>query len=332
MNISKSHELDIETLLTTPLPRPGRPHWSNYVAGVARVLCSHGVELKGADLLIHGEVPIGSGLSSSAALELAVAMAMAENAGVSLAPLTLALLCQQAENQFVGTRCGIMDQFAAACGRAGHALLIDCRSTEYQLLPLEAQMRAADRLTAVRLVISNTAVRHQLASGEYNLRREQCERAVQYLNGVAGNVTTLRDVSLGMLQAHRDGMDEVLFRRCRHVVLENARVEGAARALAECDFGGFGEHMYESHRSLRDDFEVSCEELDLMVRLASEIDGVYGARMTGGGFGGCTVNLVRDDAVERFQAVVGERYLKATGRRSEIYICGSVDGVARVAA
>lgn len=332
LNIAKTVELDLETLRTTQLPRRGQPHWSNYVAGVARSLLLHGVDLQGADLLIHGEVPIGSGLSSSAALELACALALADTAGASLEPQTLALLCQQAENQFVGTRCGIMDQFASACGRAGHALLIDCRSTEYRLLPLEAQMRSPDDLAAVRLVICNTEVRHHHASGEYNRRREQCELAVQYLNGIAGSVTSLRDVSLEMLQAQRGGMKDVIFRRSRHVVEENARVEGAAQALAESNLGRFGEYMYASHRSLRDDFEVSCLELDLMVRLATEIDGVYGARMTGGGFGGCTVNLVRDDAVERFSALVGERYRHATGRESQIYVCGSVDGVARVAA
>lgn len=331
LNLSKTVEVDIATLLATPLPRPGPPHWSNYVAGVARVLYAYGVPLQGADLLIQGDIPIGSGLSSSAALELACAMALTETAGASIIPKTLAMLCQHAENQFVGTRCGIMDQVASACGRAGHALLIDCRSNEYQLLPLEAHLRAADRSAAVSLVICNTTVRHHHASGEYNRRREECERAIQYLARVAGNVDTLRDVSMDMLHQHRDGMDEVIFRRSRHVVLENARVGSAARALADTDLSKFGHHMVESHSSLRDDFEVSCAELDLMVRLALEIDGVYGARMTGGGFGGCTVNLVRNDAVERFRAVVSERYFQATGRRCEIYICASVDGVSRVA-
>ena len=330
INVAETIEIDVETLLTAPLPRPGPPHWSNYVAGVARALASYGVLLQGADLLIASDVPIGAGLSSSAALEVACAIALMETSGASIDRQVLALLCQQAENEFVGMRCGFMDQIASACARARHAMLLDCLSIQHRLLPLDAKGEGNGHGDSFRVVICNTTVRHQHAGGEYNRRREQCEQGVKYLNQVAGNVKTLRDVSMEMLHLHGLGMDEVTYRRCRHVVEENARVGRAAQALTQSDLGRFGLQMHDSHNSLRNDYEVSCEELDLMVRAAGDIDGVYGARMTGGGFGGCTVNLVRTDAVERFEALMGERYEKATGIRPEIYVCNSVDGAARV--
>jgi galactokinase len=299
-------------------------HWVDYVAGVAQALRDYGVPLHGADLMIHGEVPLGSGLSSSAALEVAVALALSTLAGRQLEPLNLALLCQRAENEYVGNRCGIMDQFAAACGRAGHALMIDCRSLEMRLVPLQRH------LSSVRLVICNTMVRHQLAGGEYNRRREECEQGVRALSTLMPRIEALRDVTPEGLQAHRNKLDPLIYRRCRHIVTENARVCDAAAALQAADLDRFGELMRESHQSLRDDYQVSCDELDLMVRLAGQVSGVYGARMTGGGFGGCTVNLVQSSAVARFSAQVADRYAQATGHRPEIYVCEAVDGAAAV--
>jgi galactokinase len=303
-------------------------HWSDYVWGVAQCLVAHGVALPGADLLIQGRVPIGAGLSSSAALEMAAALALTQSAGRSLDALTLATLCQRAENEFVGSRCGIMDQFSAAFGREGYALWLDCRSLDYRLVSLEVGDAPDTAAASARLVICNTMVRHQHAAGEYNTRREECERGVAALSRLMPRVRSLRDVTPEDLQGARPRLDEVIFRRCRHVVTENARVAAAVIALENRDFRRLGELMRESHSSLRQDYEVSCEELDLMVRLALEFDGVYGARMTGGGFGGCTVNLLPAQAVERFCLFMGERYSQATGYRPEIYVCNSADGAA----
>jgi galactokinase len=324
-NFAETLELPLPAADAAPPRRGEGTHWADYVLGVARALRQHGVVLPGADLLIHGEVPLGSGLSSSAALEVAVALALSELAGAAaLDKLTLAKLCQSAENDFVGMRCGIMDQFASACGRAGHALLIDCRSLEHRLLPLAA------RGHAMQMVICNTMVRHRLAGGEYNRRREECDQGVRMLARRAPGIRTLRDVSTALLRAHEHDLDPIVYRRCRHVLTENERVVAAAAALVAADLTKFGQLMGESHRSLRDDYAVSCDELDLMVRLAEALDGVYGARMTGGGFGGCTVNLVRADAVSRFASLIADRYHQATGHRPEIYVCTAADGAAAV--
>jgi galactokinase len=291
-------------------------HWIDYVCGVAWALQNEGIPVRGADLLIFGEVPLGAGLSSSAALEVASALALTHVAGQSIESLQLAKICQRAENQYVGMRCGIMDQFASIHGRAGHAMMLDCRTLEHRFLSLQA----------AQLVICNTMVRHRLAGSEYNLRREQCEQGVRSLAQKVPGITALRDVTADLLRSHRAALDPLIYRRCRHVVTENDRVIAAARALEAADLAGFGALMRASHRSLRDDYEVSCDELDLMVRLAESIDGVYGARMTGGGFGGCTVNLVRTDRVQPFGAQLAADYARATGRRPEIYVCEAADG------
>jgi galactokinase len=308
---------------------PGQ-RWSDYVWGVVQSLKTHGIDLPGADLLIHGEVPLGAGLSSSASLEVATTLALASMVGCELDPLTLAQLGQQAENDFVGIRCGIMDQFAAAFGRQGYALCLDCRSLAYRPVPLDVRATIGAR-GAPRLVVCNTMVKHQLAASEYNLRRAQCERGVAELARTLPHVRTLRDATPADLERAREGLDKLIYRRCRHVVTENERVVAASVALEACDYQGVGELMAESHRSLREDYEVSCEELDLLVRLAQDIDGVYGARMTGGGFGGCTVNLLREDAVEKFSALIAARYQQASGARPEIYVCQSADGASQLA-
>jgi galactokinase len=230
--------------------------------------------------------------------------------------MQLAKICQRAENVYVGMRCGIMDQFASIHGRAGHAMLLDCRSLEHRFLSLQS----------AQLVICNTMVRHRLAGSEYNLRREQCEQGVQALARIIPGIVALRDVSTELLRHHKETLDELIYRRCRHVVTENERVIAAASALEAGDLPVFGRLMRESHVSLRDDYEVSCDELDLMVRLAESIDGVYGARMTGGGFGGCTVNLVHADRVAQFRSQLAADYARATGRRPEIYVCEAADG------
>ena len=292
-------------------------HWSDYVRGVAVVLERAGHRLRGANLLIRGEVPIGSGLSSSAAIEVATASALLAVSGISLDRVQIALLCQRAENEFVGMRCGIMDQFISCCGRAGHALMLDCRSLDYRLLPLPPE---------ARLVICNTMVHHQLAGGEYNKRRADCEAGARHLARALPHIKALRDATLEDLAKYGHDLPEVVYRRCRHVIGEDARVEQAAEALDRRDLDAFGGLMRESHTSLRYDYEVSCEELDVMVELASQVKGVYGARMTGGGFGGCTINLVHHEHVAEFQDAVARGYREATGKEPVLYVSSAMDG------
>jgi len=298
-----------------------RRRWSDYPVGVAVELEKAGHRLRGARLQIRGEVPIGSGLSSSAAMEVATACALVANSELEVDRRELALLCQRAENEFVGARVGIMDQFVSLFGQEQKALLLDCRSLEFRLLPLPDN---------VRLIICNTMVKHALASSAYNERRAQCEAGVKHLAKVLPNVTALRDVTIERLEAHASGLDDVVYRRCRHVITENARVLSAGEALERGDLERFGELMAESHRSLRDDYEVSSEELDLMVEIAQKIDGVYGARMTGGGFGGCTVNLVADTHVNEFKQRVSEEYERITTLKPEIYICTAANGAEEI--
>jgi galactokinase len=294
-----------------------RGHWSDYPIGVAVVLERAGYRLRGAKVRIRGEVPIGSGLSSSAAVEVATACALVANSGLHIDARELARLCQRAENEFVGARVGIMDQFVSLFGQAHKALLLDCRSLQFRLLPLPDN---------VRLIICNTMVKHELASSAYNERRASCEAGVKHLAQFYPNVTALRDVGLEQLEQHRSGLSEVIYRRCRHVITENARVLAAAEALEQGDLNRFGKLMAESLLSLRDDYEVSSDELDLMVELAQKVEGVYGARMTGGGFGGCTIHLVRTDNVEDFRARMTEGYERVTKIKPEIYITTAANG------
>jgi len=310
-------EVDLD--LGDAAPRPGA-HWSDYVRGIAGVLERAGRRLSGADLLVHGEVPIGSGLSSSAALCVAAGYALLDSSGCPIDRVELARFAQQAEHEYVGTRCGIMDPFVSCFGEPARALLLDCRSLSFELVPLPAD---------VSLVVSNTMVKHALAGGEYNRRRAECEEGVRQLARSFPEVRALRDVDSERLEAVRGELSEVVYRRCRHVIGENARVVQAAQALRTGDLSGFGRLMAESHRSLRDDYEVSCAELNTLVELANEVGGVYGTRMTGGGFGGCTVSLVRSERAPAFERHVADGYEKATGRKAEIYVCAAGAGAAR---
>lgn len=317
---SENFNEEIEVDLDDPDLAP-RGHWSDYPVGVAVVLERAGYRLRGARLQIRGEVPIGSGLSSSAAIEVATACALTANSGVKIEARELALLCQRAENEFVGARVGIMDQFVSLFGEAHKALLLDCRSLEFKLLPVPDN---------VRLIICNTMVKHELASSAYNERRAQCEAGVRHLAQFYPHVKALRDVSMEQLEEHRNGLPDVVYRRCRHVITENGRVLAAGEALLRHDLDRFGKLMNESHLSLRVDYEVSSEELDLMVDLARKVDGVYGARMTGGGFGGSTVNLVRREMADEFRLRVAEGYERVTHLKPEIYVRSPGDGAEEV--
>lgn len=315
-NFGEQIEFDLDE------PNPvGRGLWSDYVVGVAVMLQKAGYRVRGANLHIRGEVPVGSGLSSSAAVEVATACALAANSGLSIDPRELALLCQQAENEFVGARVGIMDQFTSLFGKAGHTLLLDCRSLDFMLLPMP---------DTVNLVICNTMVKHALASSAYNERRAECEAGVRHFAQFLPHVKALRDVTIAELHEFRGDLPETVYRRCRHVITENARVLAAGQALKHHDLFRFGELMAQSHESLRDDYEVSSKELDLMVDLARKVKGVYGARMTGGGFGGCTVNLVDAGHVEELRQTVAHEYQRITTLKPEIYVCEPADGAEEI--
>ena len=315
-NFNEQVVFDLDKPQTT-----ARGHWSDYPIGVASMFLRAGHDLRGARLVIKGEVPIGSGLSSSAALEVAMAVALTANSNLDIDRVELAKLCQRAENEFVGARVGIMDQFVSLFGEANKALLLDCRSLDFRLLPLSNN---------TQLVICNTMVKHELASSAYNERRSQCEEGVAQLRLVIPHVEALRDVSSTQLEQHRQQLREVIYRRCRHIVTENERVLAAGEALEQNDLSRFGKLMNESHQSLRDDYEVSCAELDLMVKLAQGVEGVLGARMTGGGFGGCTVNLVEREHVDHFKSVVAAGYQRETGMTPEIYVCSAVKGAEEI--
>jgi galactokinase len=299
------------------LPQHATGAWSDYVLGIAVALEQAGHTLQGANLLVRSEVPIGAGLSSSAAIEVASALALISVNGALLPLPEVAKLCQRTENAFIGARVGIMDQFVSCLGRAGHALLLDCRSLEFEFIPIP------DR---VRLVVCNTMVKHQHASGEYNRRREECEEGVRIMAKWYPNIRALRDVSLDQLIARAKDFPDKIYKRCRHVVEENERVRDGAHLLRAGDLNGFGERMRESHRSLRDLYEVSCRELDIMVEAAEGLPGYYGGRMTGGGFGGSTINLVEATDAESFGDQISSRYQKATGIKPAVYICSAAEG------
>lgn len=300
-------------------PKPLR-NWSDYVQGVALMLEEAGFRLPGARILVSSEVPIGSGLSSSAALEVAAGMALLKTQRASWNLTQLAQACQRAENEFVGARCGIMDQFIACYARTGHAVLLDCRSLEHRFVPLPDE---------VRIVICNTMVKHSHAAGEYNTRRSQCEEGVRVLSRVFPTLKSLRGLTLAEFEPFQELLPREIRKRCRHVITENRRVLDAAAALEQGNLNRLDELMAESHRSLREDYDVSSPELDLMVDLAKQAPGICGARMTGGGFGGCTVNLVRSDSVQAFQDKVAAGYHERIGIVPEIYVSPACNGAER---
>lgn len=312
--VINAHSVNMNADLVFDLDDVQQPahDWTDYVRGVAVELSNSGYLLRGADIAIFSTLPMGSGLSASAALEVAFGYALLSVSGALIDRLGLAMICQRAENEFVGMRCGVMDQFISCHGVEGAALLLDCRSLEARAIPIDP---------AVRIVVCNTMVHHELASSEFNLRRRDCEEAVRLLATRLDGVVALRDVTLAQLEEHAAVLPELIARRSRHVVGENQRVIEAVAALERGDFAEAGGLMNASHESLRDDYNVSCAELDLMVELARKAPGVYGARMTGGGFGGCTVSLVEAGAAAAFPEVVGPAYQKATGLTPMIFSC-----------
>ncbi|MFA9404827.1 MAG: galactokinase [Anaerolineales bacterium] len=287
--------------------------WGEYVAGMAWALTEHGLGLSGWRGVVAGDIPIGAGLSSSAAMELAVARAFSLAAGFEWKPLEVAKIAQFSENQWVGVNCGIMDQTIVAAGEEGHALMIDCRNLELQSVPLPA---------GTVVVILDTNTRRGLIDSAYNERRAQCEAAAAFFE-----VAALRDVSPEMFESHKEELEPTTRKRSKHIIYENQRVLDAVDALRRGDAESFGRLMNESHVSMRDDFEISRREMDIMVAFAQSEAGCLGARMTGGGFGGCAIALVDEGHAERFSYVVGNKYEEQTGIKAEIYITGAENGV-----
>jgi len=303
---------------------PSDTHWANYLLGVAAQFQLRGHAVPGFDCVFAGTVPMGAGMSSSAAVECGLAFALNHFLKTSLEKMELARIAQFAEHTYAGVQCGIMDQFASLFGRDGQVVRLDCRSLDYEYFPFDTK--------AVRIVLCNSGVKHSLASSEYNTRRQECEHGVSVLQRHYPDVASLRDATMEQLEAHRDELGPTVYRRCAYVVQENARVITACDCLNAGDLAGFGKEMYGSHAGLRDDYEVSCAELDVLVEAARAVPGVYGSRMMGGGFGGCTINLVAPDKVEEFIASVSKVYEEKFGLKLETYQTTIVDGVGVMAA
>ena len=298
---------------------PGRRgSWVDLVEGMARTLCERGHAIGGADLMIQSDVPMGAGLSSSAALAVSVGLALASVAGLSLDGLELARAAQATEHNYVGTRCGIMDGTIVSLAQAGRGLLIDCRSLEVTPVPAGLEDPV--------LLVCNSGVQHRLASSEYNARRADCEHAVQHLERWYPRTRALRDVTMEMLSGARSDLPPPVFRRCRHVITENQRTVRACEALRAGDFESLGRLMYDSHASLRDDYEVSCAELDLLVDVAGRQSGVFGARLTGAGFGGCTLTLVRASSADSVAQELTTALQTRFGVRPELIVTGAGAG------
>jgi len=306
------HSLDHGDTVVRSLDPPHRTgHWSDYVIAVAAALGEAGHTAPAMTAVLTGNVPQGGGLSSSAALEVCTALALCLHAGITMEGPALAALCQRAENEFVGVRCGIMDQFASALARAECALFLDCRDLSFEHVPFLSR--------DVVIAVIDSGVQRSLSDAGYNARRRECEQGVREIGRLLGEIESLRDVTPDQLASVAGSLPEPVASRCRHVVEENGRVLEAVGLLKACDFIGFGKLMIRSHESLRTQFEVSCPELDLLVEIACSLPGVLGSRMTGAGFGGCTVSLVEADHFEGFASAVRERYSSATGIDPAVY-------------
>lgn len=302
-------------------PERGTGHWSDYPLGVIWVLRQAGVAVPPLSLTLHGDVPVGAGLSSSASIEVATMTAVLSLTEAKIPLPEVAKLCQRAENVYVGASCGIMDQFIACCGAENHALLLDCRSLEFRLAPIPSD---------VSLVIANTMVKHSHAGGEYNTRRSEVEQGTAILQSHRPEIKFLRDATVEDLERWGHEMPPNVLKRCRHIITDSLRAVATADALDAGDLKTVGRLMAEAHVSYRDDFEASCKEADIMVELAAKEPGCIGARLTGGGFGGCTVNLVEAGQAETFSSRLADGYQKATGIQPEIYLCHASAGAHQV--
>ena len=308
----QSHEVSLSSLAPTD------KHWPNYILGVVDQFQKRGYQLGGFDLVIDGDVPLGAGLSSSAAVECATAFALNELFHLGLEKLEMVKAAQLAEQTFAGVMVGIMDQFASMFGKKNHAIKLDCRSLEYEYVPLE--------LKGVKILLLNTNVKHSLSSSEYNTRRKQCEQGVSWVKEQHPEIKSLRDVTVPMLQRFVAPKDEVIFRRCKYVVEENTRLLEGCEDLKKGDLEALGKKMFRTHEGLSKEYEVSCKELDFLADYVKTNPSVLGARMMGGGFGGCTINLVKEEAIDDLIKNVSKDYQKAMNLELSAYIAGIENG------
>jgi galactokinase len=319
--VAEVYSIDMDDTLNVPLDKiekSDRGFWGNYVTGVLAGMAEQGLEIPSLQAVTRSNVPIGGGLSSSASLEVAVATMVEAITEASVDPVDKGLVCQKAEHEFVGVPCGIMDQFASVLCQKDHVLLLDCKDQSFEQIPFTNP--------DVAVLIINSSVKHELSGGEYAQRRSSCEKAARVLE-----VDSFRDLTMEQVEAKRNSMDPVVFKRAKHVVGEIARTTDAAAALKADDWDKVGELMYASHRSLRDDFEVSCKELDVLVDLASKHEGVIGSRMTGGGFGGCTVTLVASEKADAVADSICKQYEQATGVTPTAFVTRPSQGAHRIA-
>lgn len=315
-NFEESFRTEISGLRRTEVT------WANYILGVADQLQKWGYHIGGFNLYVDGDVPFGAGLSSSAAVECATAYALAELFTLSVPKVDLARIAQQAEHEFAGVKCGIMDQFASVFGRKGHALLLDCSNMDQTDIPLI--------LEGYQFVLFNTNVKHSLASTAYNTRRAQCEKGVEWIQLHIPTVLSLRDVNVKMLNKYVKAKDDDVYQKCRYVVEENQRVLNAANQLKNGDIMGLGQAMFETHEGLSKAYEVSCEELDFLVNAVKDLTYVIGARMMGGGFGGCTLNIVEEGKINHLIEMLGEAYTEQFVRPLTAYVVKTGDGTSQV--
>jgi galactokinase len=318
------YAFDLREEYRTPLYEieKGNVQWANYLLGVIKQFVKDGKQIPGFDCVFGGDVPLGSGMSSSAALECGLAFALNEIFELGYSTIELVKMAQTAEHEYAGVKCGIMDQFAVMHGKRNKVIKLDCESLEYEFFPLD--------MSNHMLVLVNTGVKHSLASSEYNIRRNECETGVSILQKYDSSITSLRDVSLDLIELHKKEFTEKVYDRCTYVIEENLRLQQACESLQKGDLIDFGKKMYGSHEGLRDKYEVSCTELDQLVEIASSVDGVLGARMMGGGFGGCTINLVKKDKVEQFKHTIKSEYQTPDGAEPEIYDIIIEDGTKQV--
>jgi len=296
--------------------------WGRYVYGVAQEMIKQGAAIGAVDMVFGGDVPLGAGLSSSAALESAVGYALDDTFGCGFTREQLARIGQLTEHNYIGVRCGIMDQFASLMGRQGHVVRLDCRSLDYTLFPFSPE--------GCRVVLIDSMVKHSLAGSEYNVRRAQCEKGVEIVASHVEGVESLRDVTSSMLETFKGEMDEVVYRRCKYVIDENARVLAGCAALEESDYATFGRYMFGSHDGLSREYEVSCPELDFIVDIARRSTGVLGARMMGGGFGGCVINIVEEGRHDDYLASVGEQFALRYGKKPRVIDVVIDDGARKI--
>jgi galactokinase len=316
LGVIRLHAVDMESVFfETPVSKVYEKtgiHWADYIIGVVDQLQKKGHEIGGFDCAFGGNIPIGAGLSSSAALEGGIAFGLSHLFDLNLSLLDMTITAMLAENEFVGVNCGIMDQFTSLHGQKGSVIKLDCRSLEYERYPFN--------WNHVCVLLCDTHVRRTLSGSEYNVRRRQCEQGVDIISKTDSTVNSLRDVTMELLESHKESMDEVVYRRCHYILEENERVNSACDDLSNNNLAAFGEKMYQSHYGLRDDYEVSCRELDLLVDATEHLDGVLGARMMGGGFGGCTINLVNMDKIDETMEQIRSHYFTKTGQEPGFHV------------